>query len=171
MRTVLLLVALVLPACAVTIGEVNPQPNVLLGPSTRQLKLGFANAVPEAMPLDIQSSNTIVAATISVAQWHETLSRGFHNGFDRYFAQSGPTSTLEILSATPQVFVAPRTGTLIIRYQAQLVDDKGTMLHRFAGTAVSPIPLTNLLDAEPVLQGAVENLYEQIATQMSAGQT
>jgi hypothetical protein len=65
-----------LGACSLSVGELNPSPNVLLVKSPRTFGLRFSPEVPESFSLHRDDSGP----SIAVSRWHETLSHAFQNG-------------------------------------------------------------------------------------------
>ncbi len=76
-KSFLLVLALCFPACARQLGEINPQPNVLLIQSPQKLVLDFGPAVLETG----HAFGSPSFLGIDYDRWHETLTHGFQNGF------------------------------------------------------------------------------------------
>jgi hypothetical protein len=164
----ILIAALALfPGCALGVGQLRPTPNVLLVPSSLRLSLRIAPEVGESFATDTStaSSTTIGGPqSVTVSQWHETLTNGFRDGIGRAFAPASNQSdlTLVLLQASLTVIVLKGALSAQIRFRAELLDAKQRIVKTWADTASSRT--TGFLDdAEPPVRSAVEAMYEEIA--------
>jgi hypothetical protein len=163
-RSLILCIAL-LPGCAVTVGAVDPTPNVLLPRSSRSLAVQLAPEVLDAFVVPDDSP----WFELKVTGWRASMASGFHNGLARYFAHGEKNDlTLVVLLAEPRLAYAGRGlgGSLVhaqIRFQAELLDANNQVIKTWADTAVSRNTFSIGDYAGNGVGSAIEAMYEEIA--------
>lgn len=164
----LALLAAALAACSLSVGELNPSPNVLLVKSPHTFGLRFGPEVPESFSLHRDDSGP----SIAVSRWHETLSHAFQNGPASFFAPApgaGPSElTLVIVHTEPTMVSTPLGGSEIaLRYQAELLDAHGQPVKTWADTVHHPVVVRSIYKLTDSITESVTStvatMFEEIA--------
>ena len=165
MTTRLALCAALLAGCTYSMKRSDPRPNILLAQSPRSLAIELAPPIPRDLRLQEGLS------AVPLTGWRGVLERGFHNGFDRFYASGQPGDRLVLLRVEPSMIVVEQhrdasTWMALIAYQAELVGPDGAVKQRFADRAQSPPQSLSTPYGSDLLVRAVENMYERIARQI-----
>jgi hypothetical protein len=156
-----------LSACAgAGIAQLNPMPNVLLARSPQTLALRLAPEIQETFSSAVDSAGlTGTLQSLDVSQWRETLTNGFHNGIDGYYARvvNAADLTLIVKTALPALVRVPgQAFNAQVRFQAELVDANQRIVKTWADTATSRTT-GGQYNADTLVKSAVEAMYEEIA--------
>jgi len=155
-------------ACTpVFVNEATPRPNIDLTRSKDTLALAIHEEVQDSFELPEQNRiNRVV-----VKSWRVTLANGFQNGFSESYTivSTGADRTIEIRRADlliipEKTFVVTSKARSQITYQARLLDKKGNILARSAGTIEAKRVASDAGYASENAADAVETMYERIAT-------
>jgi hypothetical protein len=159
-----LLAAMMMPACAANVVQLQPTPNVLLARSTQTLALHIAPEIQESFANPVDRGPPALQ-TLNVSQWRETLTNGFHSSIGRYFVPATNTGdlTLVVELAVPTLVALPEgTFNAQVRFQAELVAADRRIVKTWSDTVTSRrIGIEH--DASDLVRSAVEAMYEEIA--------
>ncbi len=152
--------------CALSVKAGNPRPNVDLPESQASLALDLDPAIRDAFKAP--SGDSLPPSDVQA--WRTTLERGFQNSFRSVFkAEGGSALVLKIveadlmLAATAVDDGGVAAAEAQVRYKARLVDAQGNVVRRSVGTVVSKRSATSRAGVTPVVESAVESMYEKIA--------
>jgi hypothetical protein len=177
-RAALFLALLGMPGCtAMTLKQVNPEPNVALLPQQHALKLALADAVPDAFTEG--AGRTVV----HVEAWRESLANGFQNAFASAFTPTAGNEDLTLSLDEVKLEFGAFGGSAPARvyYKATLYGPKGAVRRTSgmasrsaAGTWLPPRQLFSgaLLEPDgqlalaPHVEATLAEMYEQIAKRL-----
>lgn len=159
----------VLTACgSLTVSQFAPNPNVDIDSAHKNVKLDLTADVKDTY--EVPSKNGM--RSVAVSDWRKSLTTGFENSFGNR-ASGRDVKTLQISRAEIELAPAamsaqygPIAAYANLTYQARLVDAKGNVLKRSAGTVTAKSAFTSTNETTTAAQSAVESMYEKIATDL-----
>jgi hypothetical protein len=165
-----ILIAVLLLGCAIQVGHGYPKPNVDLSPREVRLGISFAPEVADELTVTTQGLRPI-----QIREWHGTLMQGFLGAFDESFELVDKKPHYRLVFVSTSIEAAPTAVsmyagavaiTALVRYKVRLVAADGRVLARLAGTADAKRSSVSPDDVGPMIDTAVETMYEQIAKEI-----
>ena len=160
----------VLPGCSILIGPGNPRPNIVVASQKKSLRVVISDSIPN----DFDPQTPPHLRNMHVQGWHQTLEKGFSNGFgdSMRVVDSGTSDwTLKIDNAELEYVSAAVNGygnvvalTAQIRFKASLQRDGEEL--RLAGTVESKKATSQGAEIPALAYSAIETMYEKIAADL-----
>src|SRR5690606_14401846 len=130
LATLLLLVSPSLSGCTMTVGAVNPTPNVTVrGDGTYSLDV---SRVPDTVE---------AGRGATLTQLRQTLTAGVHNAVGEAFVPNGSGDIRLVIDSFRASIDEGQIGVLRITYKARWENGDGQLLARVAGTALPKNPI------------------------------
>jgi hypothetical protein len=141
--------------CSVTVGEVHPRPNVIVGKGAGPFGLDVAKEIPDTQEL----------GNVTITEFRRSLRNGFRSAVGSRFTEKGGVR-LSIDSAELQMENLGAVGRfLAIRYRARWLAPDNTVIAELAGVAQPRNPLET---GPRHLEDVVEVMYESLVQGLDA---
>jgi hypothetical protein len=149
--SLVLLLALCLPACSMTVNAVNPRPNVVVGPHAGTLSLDVASV-----------SDDYEVGRVSIHQFRKSLTTAFRNAVGDNLAASGDKGSVRLVISSVELELANlgQLGQFVtMRYRAKWTSPDGKVLAQVAGVARPRNPTET---GPRHLEDAIEVMFENV---------
>lgn len=148
LATLLLAAAPMIGGCALTVGAVNPTPNVMVtGDGTYSLDV---TKVPDTIE---------PGRGATLTQLRQSLTAGFHNAVGEAYAANGRGDMRLVFDSFRMSIDEGQIGVLRITYKAHWETGEGQLLARVSGTALPKNPIQT---GEGHVRDVIEVMYEQM---------
>ena len=143
-----------------TIGAVNPRPNVVVGAKVTSVGVDVAKIADVQQPKGVSPRGTVYLGNVTIKDFRQTLRNGFRNAVGQHHAEASAPLELVVDTADLEFSNLGDLGRfLTIRYRAHWIDGGGNVVAEVAGTAQPRNPTET---GTRHLEDVVEVLYEKL---------